>query len=166
MWLLIQVVILIIGVSQYLDAQWPPSVSSGARVQVCLPEVQYQLGGRRGHLVRGRVTSLTTDTLYLAVTDSLGPLAIPRQMIERLEFSRGVPSRLASALRRGLISAAATSLLLVVLNEFDEEQNRGSTGSAALIGAVGGFVAGGVAGAIYPTERWKHVRLEVRLAAP
>jgi len=30
---------------------------------------------RSGHLVRGTLVRLTADTLYLAVTDSLGPLA-------------------------------------------------------------------------------------------
>src|SRR5215208_5950189 len=149
-----------IAATQYLQGQWPSSVSSGARVQVRLPEVQYQLSGRRGHLVRGRVTSLTTDTLYLAVTDSLGPLAVPRQMIERLELSRGVPSGLASALRRGLISGAAGAIFLMVWNELDDDNDRVSTGTAALIGGGAGFVAGSVAGALYPRERWKRVRLE------
>jgi hypothetical protein len=82
---------LITGVVPLLGAQWPSALTSGARVQVRLPEVQYQYGGRRGHMLRGRVTSLSADTLYLAVTDSLGPLPIPRQMIERLEFSAEFP---------------------------------------------------------------------------
>ena len=154
------ILILIIGVFHQLGAQWPPSVTSGARVQVRLPEVQYQFGGHRGHLLRGRVTSLTSDTLYLAVTDSLGPLPIPRRLIERLEFSRGVPSRLASAARRGLIAAAGFALLSVAMNEIEDEPDRVSTGTAALIGGGVGLVFGGTLGAIYPNERWKRVRLE------
>jgi hypothetical protein len=154
------VLILITGVFHQLGAQWPSTVTGGVRVQVRLPEVQYQFAGRRGHMVRGRVASLTSDTLYLAVTDSLGPLPIPRRMIERLEFSRGVPSRLASAARRGLISAAAFSLLSVWLNEVEDESDQTSTGTAALIGGGVGLVFGGFFGALYPTERWKHVRLE------
>jgi hypothetical protein len=154
------VLTLITGVFHQVGAQWPSAVISGARVQVRLPEVQYQYGGRRGHMVRGRVTSLTSDTLYLAVTDSLGPLPIPRHMIERLESSRGVPSRLASAARRGLLAGAAFSLFSIVLNEVGDESDHVDTGTAALIGGGVGLALGGTLGAIYPTERWKHVRLQ------
>lgn len=154
------VLFLITGVFHQLAAQRRPALSSGARVQVRLPEVQYQFVGQRGQMVRGRVASLTSDTLYLAVTDSLGPLPIPRRMIERIEVSRGVPSRLASAARRGLISAAGFALLSVLLNEVEDESDKTSTGTAALIGGGFGLVFGGVFGALYPTERWKHVRLE------
>jgi hypothetical protein len=42
--------------------------------------------GRRGHLIRGQIMALTPDTLYLAVTDSLGPLAVPRRLIEHLDL--------------------------------------------------------------------------------
>lgn len=154
------VLFLITGVFHQLAAQRRPALSSGARVQVRLPEVQYQFVGQRGQMVRGRVASLTSDTLYLAVTDSLGPLPIPRRMIERIEVSRGVPSRLASAARRGLISAAGFALFSVLLNEVEDESDKTSTGTAALIGGGFGLVFGGVFGALYPTERWKHVRLE------
>jgi hypothetical protein len=82
-------------------AQWPSDVVEGARVRVEVPEQQYQADNRRGHLLRGRVTAVAGDTLYLAVADSLGPLAIPRTLVQRLDLSCGVPSRAASAVRRG-----------------------------------------------------------------
>jgi hypothetical protein len=143
-----------------LAAQWPPSVTAGARVQVRLPEVQYQLGGTRGHLIRGRVTALTPDTLYLAITDSLAPIPVPRRLIERLQYSRGVPSRLESGLRRGLITGAAYALVLAAWNELDNDPGGSSTGTAALVGGGLGLVTGGIFGAIFPIERWKRVRLE------
>jgi SAM-dependent methyltransferase len=142
------------------DAQWPPDVSAGARIQVRLPEVQYQVGGTRGHLVRGRVSALAADTLYLAVTDSIGPLPIPRHLIQQLQFSRGVPSRFASAARRGVIAGAGLALLAVILNESEQAPHETSTGNAALIGGGVGLLTGGVLGALYPLERWKKVRLE------
>ena len=80
------------------NSQWPPEVAAGARVQVRLPEAEFQPKAARGQLLRGRVVRLAQDSLYLAVTDSVGPLAIPRSLIERLEYSRGVPSRPTSAL--------------------------------------------------------------------
>jgi len=142
-----------------LSAQWPSGVTSGARVQLRLPEVQYQFIGSRGLLVRGRVAALTPDTLYLSVTDSLGPLPIPRGIIDGLQVSRGVPSRLNNALRSGLISAVGVSLLSIAFNETEEGSDRTSVGTAALVGAGVGLAVGAITGAIFPTERWKRVKL-------
>jgi hypothetical protein len=128
---------------------------------VRLPEVEYQETVRRGHLLRGRVTGLAPDTLYLAITDSLGPLAVPRSLIQRLDLSRGVPSRGASALRQGVISGALTALMVALLNESDDGSSW-DTGEAALIGGGIGFGTGAMFGAIFPRERWK----SARLAAP
>jgi hypothetical protein len=155
------IIVFLVGYSfSALTAQWPPAIAPGARVQARLPEVQYQFSGSRGHPIRGRVTALTADTLYLAVTDSVGPLAIPRRLIQRLDRSRGVPSRGASAVRRGLLAGAGTALLFALLNDFDEPPRRMSTESAALFGAGFGLATGAVLGAVFPRERWKRVRLE------
>ena len=148
------------------NAQWPANVAPGARVRVRLPEVQYQETTPRGHLLRGRVTALTPDTLYLAITDSVGPLALPRPLIQRLDLSRGVPSRGASALRQGVITGALLALTSVLLNEADE--NPADAGEAAyyiddnlgyLVGVGIGFATGAILGAIFPRERWKKVRI-------
>ena len=104
-----------------LFAQWPADLASGARVRARLPEIQYQVDGRRGHLIRGRVTALSADTLYLAVADSLGPLAIPRSVIQRLDVSRGVPSRGLSALQRGVLSGALGALTGLLVFGIDDE---------------------------------------------
>jgi hypothetical protein len=149
-----------------LSAQWPASITPGTRVRVRLPEVQYQADSRRGLLLRGRVTALAPDTLYLAVTDSLGPLAVPRTLVEHLDISRGVPSRATSALRRGLLAGAGTALLLVLFNEMEDASDRTSTGTAALVGAGVGVSFGALFGALYPRERWASVRVGVTVGAP
>lgn len=148
------------------QAQWPQEIVPGARVQTQLPEAQFQPAARRGHLLRGRVAGLAPDTLYLAVTDSLGPLAIPRHLIQRLEYSRGVPSRGSSALVRGLQAGAAMALVLVLWNELDEGSDRTSAGTAALVGGSVGFATGALIGALRPQERWRRVRLGISLPAP
>ena len=148
------------------SAQWPREIVTGTRVQAQLPEAQFQPVGRRGHLLRGRVAGLAADTVYLAVTDSVGRLAIPRHLIERLEYSRGVPSRAASALTQGVRTGAAMALLLVVWNALEEEPDRTSTGTAALVGGGVGIVLGGVVGALRPQERWQRVRLGVSVGVP
>src|SRR3954464_10846578 len=141
-------------------AQWPAQVTPGARVQVRLPEIQYQFNWTRGQPIRGRVASLASDTLYLAVGDSLGPLAVPRRLIQRLEYSKGVPSRFASAARNGLLSAAGFALVAAFVNEVGEEPHKNSTGDVALVWGGVGLVTGAVLGAIFPIERWKKVKLE------
>jgi hypothetical protein len=135
-------------------------------VQAKLPEAQFQPVGRRGHLVRGRVAGLATDTLYLAVADSVGSLAIPRRLIERLDYSRGVPSRASSAFTHGVRTAAAVALLVVLFNGLEDDRDRMSTGTAALAGAGIGFTIGAVVGAFRPQERWREVHLEVTVKFP
>jgi hypothetical protein len=153
------ILILIAAVGTRLAAQWPSAITSGARVQVRLPEVQYQMAGPRGQLLRGRVTALTPDTLYLSVTDSVGPLPVPRHLIDQIKLSKGVPSRFGNAMRNGLGGAVGFALVSIVLNELNEEPEQKSVGDAALIGAGIGFALGSVTGAIWPTERWKKVRM-------
>jgi hypothetical protein len=112
------------------------------------------------------VTALAPDTLYLAVTDSLGPLAVPRALVDHLDLSRGVPSRATSALRRGLLAGAGTALLLVLVHEMADASDRTSTGKAALVGAGVGVSFGALTGALYPRERWASVRLGVTVGTP
>lgn len=155
---LITLVWLTIGQLSTLAAQWPAEIAPGTRVRVKLPERQYQFDGFRGHLVRGRVTALSPDTLYMAVADSIGPLAVPRSLIDQLALSRGVPSRTESALKRGIPSAALSALLLWGLAELDGASGWDG-GEAALIGAGVGFASGVIFGAIYPRERWKSLKM-------
>jgi hypothetical protein len=138
-------------------AQWPANLTPGTRIRVRLPEVQYQETLRRGHLIRGRVTALAPDTLYLAVTDSVGPLAVPRSLIHKVDLSRGVPSRGANALRQGIIQGALSALMLVLIVELEDRQH--DTGEAALIGGGIGFATGAIFGALFPRERWKSLRI-------
>jgi len=144
------------------SAQWPSEVAPGARVQVRLPEAEFQSSGRRGHLIRGRVARLAQDSLYLAVTDSVGPLAIPRGLIQRLDISRGRPSRTTSAVIQGLRLGLVVALLAGLVNDDDSGH---SFGEAALIGGGVGFAFGAVLGALRPEERWRRVRVGVTVPA-
>jgi hypothetical protein len=98
------------------------------------------------------------------VTDSVGPLAIPRSLIERLEYSRGVPSRPTSALIQGLRTGVAYALLVGLVNELYDDSDL-SFGEAALLGGGIGVAVGAVVGAIRPEERWRRVRLGVAVPA-
>ena len=143
-------------------AQWPPQVEPGHRVRVTVPEAQFQRGAERGHVLRGTIARLESDTLFLRITDSLPPLAIPRTWIRRLDVSRGVPSRVASAARGGLIWGAVGALEFLALAGLDDS-NSLSAGQAALVGGAVGMAFGATFGALRPTERWRRVRLAPHL---
>src|SRR3954469_15041507 len=142
----ILVVVWISVALQSAGAQWPAHVTPGARVQVRLPEIQYQFDWVRGQPIRGRVASLASATLYIAVRDSLGPLAVPRRLIQRLEYSKGVPSRVASATKRGLLSAAGFALLAAAIHEASDGPHEHSTEEVALVWGGVGLVTGAVLG--------------------
>jgi hypothetical protein len=142
-----------------VQAQWPAALEAGARVQARLPEVQYQMSTRRGHLIRGRVAALARDTLYLAVTDSVGPLAIPRSLIQRLELSRGVPSRGVSALWQGALTGIVGVLSGFLAYSVIDEPGGTDAGEAALIYGGVSFATGAIFGAIFPQERWRKLQI-------
>jgi hypothetical protein len=129
----------------------------GARVQVQVPERQYQLNVTRGQMLRGKVTATTADTLYLAVGDSIGPLAIPRRLIQHAYLSRGVPSSGESAIRRGLGGAIGGALVGWGIGALDDDIDNSD---AALIGGAIGLGTGAIFGALFPQERWKRMKWE------
>ena len=116
------------------------------------------MGSRRVHLLRGRVMALASDTLYLAVTDSVASLAIPRSLIQRLELSRGVPSRGLNALRQGVVSGVAGALTgLVTFGLIGEKSGSDGAEAAIVYGGVS-FAAGAIAGAVFRRERWRRLQ--------
>jgi len=146
------------------SAQQLSPLRPGSRVQVLLPEKEFQSWAPRGHFLRGRLESLGTDTLYLRVTDSLSALAVPHSWIRRLYVSRGVPTRLGNGLRLGLIWGALSAVSTVLLAELSNSDGK-STGEALAVGGGIGLGSGFLFGTLYPTERWKRVNLE-RLTEP
>ena len=137
--------------------QWPSGMMPGARVQVQLPERQYQFSAHRGQMLRGKVTATSADTLYLAVADSIGPLAIPRRLIQHAYLSRGVPSRGESAVRRGIGGAIGGALIGWGIGALDDDIDNSD---AALIGGAIGLGTGALLGALFPYERWKRMKWE------
>jgi len=154
--------VLFLPQSGSVAAQWSPSLREGARVKVRLPEKEFQFMGARGQDLRGTVARLAPDTLYLRISDSLSLAAIPRTLIGRLDLSKGVPSRASSAARTG-IRWGILYALLFALYDSGESTSLSNTERTVIGGGIG-LSIGAVFGAIYPVERWKHLRLEPRLA--
>jgi hypothetical protein len=138
-----------------------PGVVPGARVRLWLSEARLQREGPpHRFLLRATVESLDADSLRLRVPGAEGALAVPRSEIRRLEVSRGSPSRVASAVERGL-GAALLGAGLAAL--FNAPADRGAlvherTGwRAAGVGAAWGGAAGALFGVLFPYERWRRV---------
>lgn len=152
--------------AQELAARSIDALEPGTRVRVLVPEQERQANNQHvGHALRGTLVRLTSDTLYLAVTDSLGPLAIPRRLVQRLDQSRGVPSAAASALRRGLATGVGGAVAGLLVAASDTPQHPRDDAEWALIGGAAGFALGATWGALFPIERWRRVQLAPVLTA-
>ncbi len=148
--------------SRSLAAQFPPAVAVGTRLRVVLPDSLRQAWGPpREQWVRGRVAALTTDTLYLELQGVAAPVPIQRASIKRIDRSLGVPSRPESAVR-GAVGAALWGAVLGLATgwpDWDDGRLERDAGDRAALGAATGAAIGFVLGAIFPSERWRRVRL-------
>ena len=143
-------------------AQFPEPVQPGARIRVWLPETRQQENTPwRRQLLRGTVASVSADTLHLTVPGTAGTLAVARNAIRRLDVSRGRPSRLASAFERALAGAVVGAIGAALENDprSSEWPNYSRDWRAAGEGAKWGAAFGATIGFVFPTERWRRIRL-------
>jgi hypothetical protein len=144
-----------------LAAQFPADVNVGTRIRVWLPEPRRQAEGPlRRQLLRGTVASLTSDTLRLSLPGAVGTLDIPRSSVRRMEVTRGI-SRPASAFERAVGGAIAGAVTYALMND---PRRRGgphyrTDWRAAGVGASWGAGFGALGGLIWPSERWRRVRM-------
>ena len=141
---------------------FPTELQAGVRVRLWLPEPrrQWEASPAERLVLRGTVASATTDTLRLAVPGIPALVPVPRTSVRRVDVSRGAPSRAVSAVERAaqfaLVMAATAPI-------FYHEGGNGLHGrdgwDAAPIAAAYGAGCGFLVGAIWPTERWKRIRL-------
>jgi hypothetical protein len=154
MWILVFAASLALAVVRPLTAQFPTDVAVGSRVRVVLPDTLRQNWGPRVQWLQGGVAGISNDTLYLRVHGTPSTLAIPRSSIRRLDRSRGVASPGESAIRGALFGAFWLGVLSLTGEGSDAAWDDDLAAKAA-IGAGIGFVFG----AIFPSERWRRVRL-------
>ena len=140
---------------------FPAEIQPGTRVDVLVRDTSRQVWVvPPQQSIRGTVTALAGDTLRLRVPHTSGTLAISRADVRHLRRSLGVPNRGESA-ARGLVGGAVLGALYGLILRSTERSDWGerTTGDAALLGAGIGAGIGVVTGAIFPTERWKRVKL-------
>jgi hypothetical protein len=146
-------------VGRPLAAQFPPDVAVGTRVRVALPDSLRQTWGPREQWLRGEVTTLAADTLYMRLPGTAAPVPIRRAAIKRIDRSLGVPSRAESALRGAVTWAVWFGLNWAMIRNASDDPSWDRFGDELAEGAAIGASVGFVLGAIFPTERWRRVRL-------
>jgi hypothetical protein len=149
------------GIAVTAEAQFPERVRPGVRVRVWLPESQQQENGPwRRQLLRATVNEVRSDSLRLVVPGTVGGLSVARADIRRLDVSRGT-SRWASAIERAIGFAIAGAITAAIENDpgSSEWPHYNRDWRAAEEGAKWGAAIGAIVGFVFPTERWRRVRL-------
>lgn len=136
-------------------AQETQELDSGTRVRLLLgASPTHPFGIGRPPLLEGTLDAVRSDTLLLRLHPRVETVAIPLEVVTRLEVSRGVPSRAGGAFRgavRGLFNG-------VVLIPFAYALGGGDSLTDAVAVSLGaGALAGGVVGFVAPAEEWRRV---------
>lgn len=140
-------------------AQFPEAVTPGTRVRIVVPDTVRQAPlAPRQQVLFGTVVGVERDSIQIVLPYLSGALAVPRSQVRALSVSLGVPSRTESALRKGLELALLTALVFVVTDD-GNGQFGDNLGERAAVGAGVGFGVGAVLGAVWPSERWRRLRL-------
>src|SRR5262245_14075132 len=141
-------------VSVPLAAQQFPDLVVGSRVRVSVSDERK---------LTGRVEQVTADALVLQ-PEGQAAVSIPIAALNRVEVSRGSPSRVQSAWRYAKWGAAigAGSGAISLGLQHDQVGDGSSVGRAVALGAWSGMLFGGLIGAAigagHSGERWERVR--------
>jgi hypothetical protein len=138
-----------------LRAQAPPAIDVGARIRVWTSEMR---------TVTGRVEASTSETLVVQPDKKTASVSMPLASLSRIEISKGLRSRKASAWRRAKWGAAIGAVPGAISLGLQHEEVGGgsSVAEAAALGAWSGGLFGGLVGALvgsaHPDEIWERVR--------
>jgi hypothetical protein len=143
-----------------MRAQDLTALHVGDRVRVLIPEAaaQREVPVLRRFSLRGNVTRVNADSLFLSIPGTVGDVGVPRGSIRRLDRSRGVPSRAVSGLGRGLGMAIFSGGLAAMTFDSRSLWGASTREDAAIRGATFGASIGFIHGVFFPTERWRRVR--------
>lgn len=136
--------------------QTTPAVEPGTRVLVVLAR-QSRSMWRPPQVLQGTVTAIRADSLTLELDAAAAPVTIAADSVARLYVSRGVPSRLESAVWQGALYGWQGAAYWPMLRDLDRSAS-GAQDRHVLVGAVVGATIGAVAGALSPREAWQPAR--------
>jgi hypothetical protein len=130
----------------------PPIIQVGQRVRI------WQLVANDLSVpLKGTVTHLGTDTVGVNEEGLKTPVNLPRQLITRVELSKGPQSgsRTVSTLTGMLIGTLSGAVLGVIAGDIAHK----NAAKAGALGGVLGLVAGGGIGYASPGEAWGRAQL-------
>jgi hypothetical protein len=160
MWILLLVASVALAAARPIAAQFPADVAVGSRVRVVVPDSLRQASGPwRQQWLRGDVAALAGDTLYLQLQGAAAPVPIRRAAMRRIDRSLGMPTPAESALRNAVGWAFLGAVLGLTTGWPEGDLDTRSTGDAVGLGAAWGAGVGFILGALFPSERWRRVRL-------
>lgn len=134
------------------------AVGDRIRLTVAEPQPQQESPGSRRLVLRGEVTRLVPDSIYLRPSPVTSELSIPVVAVKSLQRSRGV-SRSATALRLAFVLAATTALYSAGVHDDDRPlMGADDWRDAALAGAAIGAGTGLILGVVFPTEGWRRLK--------
>jgi hypothetical protein len=132
------------------------SLKLGDRVRIVVPESQPQGEAplQRRIVLRGEVAYLRADTVFLRIPRTVGTIGVPLSNSISVHRSRGVPSRVANALRLGMPFGVAGAAYIGLT--YSDRRDYGVTNrwEAWALGAGVGAFGGALLGALFPLERW------------
>ncbi len=148
------VILLILVLPVYLNAQEESPVLPGTRVRISAPRVATDR-------ILGTVISMDANTLVLKSSIQLAPVSIPLRSINKFEVSKGQKSKVVTGIVNGfIIGAPAGALLGGVRGGYDDVPTAAVAVSGAVIGGLLGAGTGGIIGRSQKTDRWEEVPLE------
>jgi len=151
---------LLIALGAHSASAQSDSVPLGERVRVRVADLHRQ-GDMLPRLMelRGTLTRADSSDLFIAIAPGGGTIAIPRRSVRSLAVSAGVPSRLESAVRRGIAWTFIGAFLGFGFRDFPDRDGRTPWRDAVTAGAAAGALTGVIMGAFTPYERWRRVPL-------
>ena len=106
----------------------------------------------------GTLVATSGDTILLTVRPGADPLRVPRETVNELYVSRGVPNRFESAVRRAILPTLASAAFTAVALSVRRRENDPAPGRGALSAAASTAALSGAIGLLDPKERWQRVR--------
>jgi hypothetical protein len=134
--------------------QGAATLEPGTRVLVVLARQSSSLWSRP-QMLQGTVTALNVDSISLRLDAEASTVTVATASIAQMAVSRGVPSRLESAVWQGAVLGLQGVSLWPAVRDLN---NSDSWSRDVLVGAAVGATIGAIVGALEPREQWRRAR--------
>jgi hypothetical protein len=134
--------------------QTTPAVEPGTRVSITLASQSRSIWSQP-QVLQGTVTALNADSISLRLDAEASTVTVATASIAQMAVSRGVPSRLESAVWAGAVLGLQGVSLWPAVRDLN---NSDMWRRDVLVGAAVGATIGAIVGALEPREQWRRAR--------